>query len=45
MEKVQVVRGIPDEIIDRMKQKGGSPGHLEQEKGGSYDSVITMIDW
>lgn len=45
VEKVQVVRGIPDEIIERMKQKGGSPGHLEQEKGGSYDSVITLIDW
>lgn len=44
-EKVQVVRGIPDEIISRMVEKGGSPGHLEQEKGGNYDSVITLIDW
>lgn len=45
VEKVQVVRGIPDEIIERMKLKGGSPGHVEQDKGGSYDSVITLIDW
>jgi hypothetical protein len=45
VEKVQVVRGIPQEIIDRMVKAGGSPGHLEQEKGGSYDSVITLIDW
>jgi hypothetical protein len=45
VEKVQVVRGIPQEIIDRMVAAGGSPGHLEQDKGGSYDSVITLIDW
>lgn len=45
VEKVQVVRGIPQEIIDRMIAAGGSPGHLEQDKGGSYDSVITLIDW
>jgi hypothetical protein len=45
VEKVQVVRGLPQEIVDRMVAAGGSPGHLEQDKGGSYDSVITLIDW
>lgn len=45
VEKVQLVRGIPQEIIDRMTAVGGSPGHLEQDMGGSYDSVITAIDW
>ncbi|MBE3102338.1 MAG: FAD-dependent oxidoreductase [Firmicutes bacterium] len=44
-EKVQVVRGLPSEIIDRLISCGGSPGHLEQNKGGSYDSVISIIDW
>jgi hypothetical protein len=43
-KKVQVVQGIPSEIIDRMVALGASPGHLEQEIGGSYDSVITLID-
>ncbi len=43
--KVQCVRGIPSEIVDRMVAAGGSPGHLEQDKGGNYDSVITIIDW
>ncbi len=44
-EKVQLVRGIPQEIVDRVAAAGGSPGHLEQDMGGSYDSVITAIDW
>lgn len=43
--RVQAVRGIPEEIVRRMEERGGSPGHLEQDKGGNYDSVITLIDW
>ncbi len=41
----QVIKGIPQEIIDRMMELGASPGHLEQDKGGNYDSRITLIDW
>lgn len=44
-EKTQLIRGLPQEIIDRMVALGASFGHLEQDKGGSYDSVITLIDW
>lgn len=44
-EKVQVVRGIPQEIVDRMVAAGGSLGHAEQEVGASqYDPFITCID-
>ena len=42
--KVQVVRGIASELVDRMMAAGGSFGHLEQEKGYSYDSVATIVD-
>ena len=43
--KVQVVRGIAQEIVDRMVAAGGSLGHAEQEVGASlYDPFITCID-
>ena len=38
----QVVRGIPDEIVERMKAKGFSPGHMEDFVG--YASSITPFD-
>ncbi|MCX7015834.1 MAG: FAD-dependent oxidoreductase [Candidatus Sumerlaeota bacterium] len=44
VEKRQVVRGIPQEIIDRLSEKGGTSGHAEMLKGYDYDSVCTAID-
>ena len=44
VEKRQVVRGIPQEIIDRLMQVGGCSGHAEMTKGYDYDSVCTAID-
>lgn len=44
VEKVQLVRGIPQEIVDRMVYAGGSPGHLEMGKGFNYDSFATVFD-
>ena len=43
--KHQVVRGIAEEIVQRLKARGQSPGHLEQKTGGGYDSMISLIDW
>jgi hypothetical protein len=40
----QVVRGIAQEIIDRLLKVGGTSGHAPMEKGFNYDSVCTCID-
>lgn len=45
IEKKQVVKGMPQELIERLVKEGGSLGHIEQKKGGDYDSAITLIDW
>lgn len=44
VEKRQVVRGIPQEIINRLVKVGGCSGHAEMDKGFNYDSVCTAID-
>ena len=43
-EKRQVVRGIAQEIVDRLAQFGGTSGHAEMIEGYDYDSVCTAID-
>jgi len=43
-EKRQVVRGIPQQIIDRLDRVGGTSGHAEMLEGYNYDSVCTAID-
>jgi hypothetical protein len=42
--KRQVVKGIAQEIIDRLLAVGGTSGHAEMSEGYSYDSVCTAID-
>ena len=44
VEKRQVVRGIPQEIIDRLSAIGATSGHAEMDHGYNYDSVCTAID-
>ncbi|MBN2452039.1 MAG: FAD-dependent oxidoreductase [Lentisphaeria bacterium] len=44
IEKRQVVKGIPQEIIDRLAAVGGTCGHAEMDVGYDYDSVATVID-
>jgi hypothetical protein len=44
VEKRQVVKGIPQEIIDRLAEVGGTTGHAEQLNRYDYDSVCTAID-
>jgi hypothetical protein len=44
VEKRQLVKGIPQEIIDRLLIVGGTNGHAEMVNRYNYDSVCTAID-
>jgi hypothetical protein len=44
VEKRQVVKGIPAEIVDRLAEVGGTTGHVEMTVGYDYDSICTAID-
>ena len=44
VKKRQVVRGIAQEIVDRLARRGGTTGHAEMTRGYNYDSVCTAID-
>jgi len=44
VEKRQLVRGIPAEMVDRLTARGGATGYAEMVKHFDYDSVCTAID-
>lgn len=44
VEKRQLVKGIPTEMIDRLTARGGATGYAEMERAYDYDSVCTAID-
>lgn len=44
VEKKQVVRGIPDEIVRRLMTYNASTGYAELDKGYEYDCVSTVVD-
>ena len=44
VEKRQIVKGIPAEIIDRLEKIGGTCGHAEAGINYDYDSMCTAID-
>lgn len=44
VEKRQLVKGIPQEMIDRLTALGGTSGHAEMLGRYDYDSVCTAID-
>ncbi len=44
VEKRQLVKGIPAEIVDRLAEVGGTSGHAEMDVGYDYDSICTAID-
>jgi flavin-dependent dehydrogenase len=44
VEKRQLVKGIPAEMVDRLTARGGATGYAEMEIHYDYDSVCTAID-
>ena len=44
VEKRKVVRGIPDEFMERLTAMGGCSGYPEMETGRGYDSICTAVD-
>ena len=43
-KKKQLVKGIPQELIDRLIDAGGCSGHAETTTGFDYDCISTGID-
>ena len=44
VEKRKVVKGIPEEFIDRLTAMGGCTGYPEMIFGRGYDSICTLVD-
>ena len=44
VEQSQLVKGIPQEIVDRLMQAGGATGHAAMLAGFNYDAICTAID-
>lgn len=44
VKKLQLVRGIPHEIIERLTKMGGTSGHAELSLGYKHDSVCLAVD-
>ncbi len=44
VEKRQLVKGIPAEMVERLTARGGATGYAEMTKHFEYDSVCTAID-
>jgi hypothetical protein len=44
VKKLQLVRGIPHEIVERLTKMGGTSGHAELSIGFNHDSVCLAVD-
>jgi len=42
--KKQLIKGLPQEIVDRLREAGGGLGHLELELSKRFISVLTPVD-
>jgi flavin-dependent dehydrogenase len=42
--RLRVVRGIAQEIIECVSQRGGGMGHIRMERGGNFVSMLTPVE-
>ena len=43
-ERTRTVRGIPQELVDRVRALGGGLGHVPLERGADFVSMLTPVD-
>jgi len=43
-ERMRVVGGIGQELVDRVQALGGGMGHIELERGGEFVSMATIVE-
>lgn len=43
-ERMRVVAGLAQELVDRVTQLGGGVGHVRMERGGDFVSMITPVE-
>jgi hypothetical protein len=43
-ERMRVVGGIAQELVDRVQQLGGGVGHVLMERGGDFVSMLTPVE-
>jgi flavin-dependent dehydrogenase len=43
-ERLRVVGGIAQELVDHVTQHGGGMGHIRMERGGDFVSMLTPVE-
>jgi hypothetical protein len=43
-ERMRVVAGIAQELVDRVQRLGGGVGHVRMERGGDFVSMLTPVE-
>lgn len=43
-QRMRVVAGIAQELVDRVQKMGGGVGHVRMERGGTFLSMITPVE-
>jgi len=43
-ERLRLVAGLPQELIERVRKAGGGIGHVRMERGGDFISMLTPVE-